>query len=275
MGDEVPPAPPKPVTVGQSSFNIVPGGIVATRLSGGTPPYSFKSRGDTNVAVPSIAFDSLKIRAVALGSSTIIVRDAGSPELTVTVTVTITELAVGQSTFNLTVGDSALTSISGGTPPYSIVSNSNPTKTDATIVASTLKIRALSVGNAVVVIGDNHSPQRRDTVNISISPVVVSFSAQVQPIFTANCANGVCHPGSGSPFPLGAGASYDNLVGVDATTGPCRPIRRVQAGNADASALIKRLEGTCGAQMPLGVPPLSSSQIQVIRDWIEQGAARN
>jgi hypothetical protein len=114
----------------------------------------------------------------------------------------------------------------------------------------------------------------RDTITVTVSPPV-SYSAQVQPIFTNNCVNAGCHPGGGAPFPLVPSQSYSLLVGVDATTGPCRPIKRVLAGNPDASALVKRLEGTCGDLMPFGGNPLPAGNIQLIRDWISQGARNN
>jgi hypothetical protein len=49
----------------------------------------------------------------------------------------------------------------------------------------------------------------------------------------------------------------------------------VVSGNADGSILIGRLEGTITPQMPFGEQPLSPSQIQTIRDWIDQGAQDN
>ena len=113
-----------------------------------------------------------------------------------------------------------------------------------------------------------------DTVNVSVSSQPVLFLTQVQPIFTTNCVNAGCHPGGGAPFSLQANA-YSNLVNITATNGPCAGDKRVLPSNADASALIKRLDGNCGLQMPLGLAPLPSAQRQLIRDWINQGARNN
>jgi len=39
---------------------------------------------------------------------------------------------------------------------------------------------------------------------------------------------------------------------------------------------VKRLEGsTCGNRMPLGGSQLPAASIQLIRDWISQGALNN
>jgi hypothetical protein len=124
-------------------------------------------------------------------------------------------------------------------------------------------------------VGDNSSPRLSVTISITVT-APVSFANQVQAIFTPNCAISGCHVSGGSgPMSLVAGASYGNLVGVAATRGPCAGDIRVQPANAGASALIKRLDGICGSQMPLGGAPLSTGQIQLVRDWINQGARNN
>ena len=104
----------------------------------------------------------------------------------------------------------------------------------------------------------------------------VSFSTQIQPIFTASCTNRGCHPGNAAPFSLLGAVSYNNLVNVTATV-PCPGISipRVKPFSPDSSALVRRLAGTCGLQMPLGFSPLSASDQTLIRNWITQGALNN
>ena len=267
------------LAVGQNVFNLLVGDSASTTISGGTEPYSFVSKGDTAKVVPLISGTSLKVRAVASGSSTIVLEDHSSPALSVTVTVNVTvpPLVVGQTTFNFLVGDSAFTTISGGTPPYSFDSKGDTTKAEPSILGALLKVRALSSGTSTVVLGDNGSPRLSKAITVNVT-TLISFSGQVQPIFTASCVNAGCHPGNGAPFPLASTVSYNNLVGVTATNGigTCAGDKRVQPSNADASVLIKRITGTCGlSQMPLGLTPLSAAQIQLIRDWINQGASNN
>ena len=231
MGNDVPLPPPPPLIVADSSFNLVPGETNTTTVSGGTHPYSIVQNSDSVIVRATIVETILTIQALTTGNVVIVVGDNGSPQLTDTVRVRVTEFAVGQTSFDLIVGDSASTTISGGTPSYSVVSNSDPAKARATIAGATLTISALSAGSVVIVVGDSHSPQRTDTVHVTISPVppvLVSFSAQVQPIFIANCVNAGCHPGNGSPFSLQTGVSYGNLVEVNAITGPCAGDKRVK-----------------------------------------------
>jgi len=103
-----------------------------------------------------------------------------------------------------------------------------------------------------------------------------SFSADIQPIFTANCALAGCHDASASQqLNLSAGNAYVNLVNVDAGEVPAR--KRVLPGNSAASYLVIKIEGnqTVGGRMPLGRSPLSAVQIQNIKNWIDRGARNN
>ena len=274
MGSNVPSPGPGPLVAGQSSLSIASGDSAVTTISGGTPPYAVVSQGDTSVVVASIAGGSLRLRARSVGASTIVIGDNSNPSLSATLTVTVTELILGRTTFNLTSGDSATTTISGGRLPYSVISNSDPSKSLVVIIGTSLEIHALAAGSSTIRVGDGSSPPFNAAIIVNVSGAV-SFSGQVQPIFTVSCVNAGCHPGGGAPFPLATGVSYANLVNRPATNGPCAGDLRVQPLNADASALIKRVEGTCGVQMPLGGSPLPSGQIQLIRNWINQGAKNN
>ena len=96
-------------------------------------------------------------------------------------------------------------------------------------------------------------------------PTVISYIDDIQPIFNANCSG--CHVG-GNQGGLSLD-SYSSLI-QGGNSGDV-----VVFGDPDGSRLIQRLEGTVTPQMPLGQTPLPSSQIQLIRDWIENGAEDN
>ena len=74
------------------------------------------------------------------------------------------------------------------------------------------------------------------------------------------------------------GSAYKNLVNVKSAESP---LMRVAPGTPDKSYIVNKLLGTqgqidgSGAQMPYGAPPLSQSQIDLIRQWITQGAPNN
>jgi hypothetical protein len=107
-----------------------------------------------------------------------------------------------------------------------------------------------------------------------------SFSADVQPIFTSQCATSTaCHVAGNviappvNPMDLGAGAAYAQIVGVVSSEGP--PAPRVAPGNPDGSYMIQKLTGVALPQMPLNLPPLPQDQIDTIRNWIAAGAPNN
>lgn len=105
----------------------------------------------------------------------------------------------------------------------------------------------------------------------------VSFSKQIQPIFTANCALSGCHAGANPQdgMSLETGKAYANIVNQP----------NIEYGNylivepyyADSSYLYFKITGNpiAGPRMPYGKSPLPDSLIQGIKDWINQGAKDN
>jgi hypothetical protein len=103
----------------------------------------------------------------------------------------------------------------------------------------------------------------------------------VQPILTANCAGngGGCHPNSGQ-LNLDAGSAYAALVNVNAPECGMNPGRKyVAPGQPSASYIMNKVLGTnlcSGVRMPASGPPyLSAAEIQIISDWICEGAPNN
>ncbi len=99
----------------------------------------------------------------------------------------------------------------------------------------------------------------------------MSYGNDILPIFNSNCTT-ICHLSPASP---GFGNldlnSYDTLMDQ---TGPNHaPV--IIPGDPDSSYLMKRIEDTIAPQMPLGLPELSSEQINQIRQWIQEGALDN
>lgn len=68
------------------------------------------------------------------------------------------------------------------------------------------------------------------------------------------------------------GQSASHLINVPSFYG--NGLVRVVPGNADASFLIQKLEGTqaFGERMPLNGPYFQQTTIDVVRQWIDQGA---
>lgn len=106
-------------------------------------------------------------------------------------------------------------------------------------------------------------------------PALTAVFSDIQDnVFTPNCATAGCHAGASAPqgLQLDAQNSFALLVGVASSEVPT--VLRVAAGNPDNSYLIQKLEGTAaaGGQMPLGRAPLPQATIDVVRQWITDGA---
>ena len=133
-----------------------------------------------------------------------------------------------------------------------------------------------------VACGDSSSPTSSSNPMSSPPPTAnsptdnPSFASDIQPIFERNgCTNGACHGGAVSAgLDLRSGASYNNLVNVQATS---EPITRVIPGNADGSYLVIKLEGrqAVGSRMPLGGQALNTTDLTNIKNWINRGANNN
>lgn len=116
------------------------------------------------------------------------------------------------------------------------------------------------LGSVVGSISDDDSTMVADTV---------SFAEQVLPIFQANCSGGPCHiPGPEVTTGLSL-KDYTSVISGSNT----RLV--VIAGNAQDSELIKRLEGRSQPSMPYGRALLPDETVQLVRDWIDQGAMDN
>ena len=96
----------------------------------------------------------------------------------------------------------------------------------------------------------------------------VSFSKDIRPIF-ANPGIGClgCHGGTNNLF---VGTQPDLLRGGQHGAA-------IVPGNSAASILVQKISPNppFGARMPFGGTPLPDSTIQLIKDWIDQGALNN
>ncbi len=100
-----------------------------------------------------------------------------------------------------------------------------------------------------------------------------NFSEIQANVFTPDCATSGCHAGGNAAAGLNLeeANSYAMLVGIQ--SGQDAGLQRVEPGDPDNSYLVQKLEGTAsgGQQMPPGAP-LPQAEIDVIRQWISDGA---
>lgn len=94
--------------------------------------------------------------------------------------------------------------------------------------------------------------------------------ANVQEIFNSSCSGSGCHVGERM-----SGVRLDSYENIINSEGDQYNERVVQPNNADESPLIDKISPGApqfGVRMPQGGPYLSDEEINLIRNWINNGA---
>ena len=107
----------------------------------------------------------------------------------------------------------------------------------------------------------------------SNGPLTADLQSIQDNVFTPICTR--CHIGASAPegLRLDVADSYNLLVGVQSAEVPS--LLRVMPGDPDESYIVLKLQGSAGivgGRMPLGGPYLPQPTIDVIRQWITNGA---
>ncbi|MBF0109756.1 MAG: hypothetical protein HQL76_11320 [Magnetococcales bacterium] len=113
----------------------------------------------------------------------------------------------------------------------------------------------ISLGHSVAVNAENRG--------------MISYNEDVRPIFQIRCLE--CHSGNGSGV-VGSGLNmetYENLM-RGTRYGPI-----IIPGNAMVSNLNVLVEGRAGIRMPHNRKRLTTCEIDILRDWVNQGARNN
>jgi hypothetical protein len=123
-----------------------------------------------------------------------------------------------------------------------------------------------------VTVTDGESPAETRTLTV---PVGVPGYADVQAVWNdARCAD--CHSGARRSLDLRPNTSYASLTTYAPTNPACNTFKTVEPNNPDASALVKKLEGTCGTRMPQDNQDYFVTQnpnyLVRVRSWIQAGA---
>lgn len=175
------------VTVGSSTalFTTAPDsltigvGSVAARtfsIGGGAAPYSIENSAINVATVTRVGSDKFTVTGIAIGDSSIKIRDAAGAVLTVAVTVGAPVLRVSLSTLTTFPGLKAFAKISGGQPPY-IVAGNIPAAISATIVGDVLEITGnLAATDLDVVVADATGQTVKVTVTVEIGQATFGFS---------------------------------------------------------------------------------------------------
>ena len=137
------------------------------------------------------------------------------------------------------------------------------------VAAVALVVSACGAGN-----GEGLDANGNPLASGGAAPLQPTFASIQDHVFTPICAVPGCHGGASAQFGLrlDPGFSYGNLVSVASPRDA--NLVRVIPGDPDHSFIIQKLEGTqtLGDRMPDFGPYLPQSTIDVIRQWILDGA---
>jgi len=99
------------------------------------------------------------------------------------------------------------------------------------------------------------------------------YANNIEPIFNGSCGGTGCHiPGPTS------GVSLNNYTAVLNSTGVQYGAKIINPGDAANSPIIDKISSNnpaFGVRMPKGGNPLSHSQIDTLKAWINRGAKEN
>lgn len=146
----------------------------------------------------------------------------------------------------------------------------------ATWDSTTVANGQVTIGAEAIDTSGNATQAATINVMVTNAPAAATLTELQASIFGPVCA--VCHTGGGGALPASmnlssAAASYAALVNVSSVQQPA--VLRVDPGDAAASYLVRKLEGTAGisgGRMPLGGPYLSDADVARVRSWINAGA---
>jgi len=115
---------------------------------------------------------------------------------------------------------------------------------------------------------------------VSAPPQDVKYATQIQQaIFNGTCTGVACHDATQSAegLNLTATASYAELVNKPSSQ--CAAYKLVEPGAPERSYLVMKLQGSgpcfIGTRMPKASAALTTAQLQLVRDWIVNGAPNN
>ncbi len=94
-------------------------------------------------------------------------------------------------------------------------------------------------------------------------------------ILTPSCATNGCHAGNTAPHGLDLSSSQALANLIDVASVEIPGFDRVSPGNAIDSYLFMKVTGDArieGDRMPAFAPQLGADKLQLLQDWIEQGA---
>ena len=175
------------------------------------------------------------------------------------------------------------TVVATDTPELQPTATATDTSLPATPTATETGTPPTATATAAGSVSSTATPTPTPTESAVPTPTATTALSAFQEIqttiFNPTCTGAFCHDvqGMSGGLVLVEGQSYDHLVGVPPQNEAALAagLLRVDPGNPDNSFLLVKLMNPSllmGSRMPLGKPPLSAEQLELIRGWIADGA---
>ena len=144
-------------------------------IGGGGAPYTVEG-GDSNVALVQMLGDTQwRVTGVAIGSTTIKIRDAAGEEISIALEVGSPELRMTPDKLTMPVGLEAVAKISGGQPPYR-VAGGIPAAITVTVVGDELRIKGNLASKLDVTVADSAGKTVKIEVEINTATTSIRLS---------------------------------------------------------------------------------------------------
>jgi len=121
------------------------------------------------------------------------------------------------------------------------------------------------------------TPDETNMNNMTNPGTPVSFNNDIIPIFQINCQG--CHdPGGSSGIVMNLTNNPDPAFWINQPSVQVSAFTLIVPGDATLSLIYLKVSSNTppvGTRMPLAAPPMSDTEIQLLRDWIDQGALNN
>ena len=138
-----------------------------------------------------------------------------------------------------------------------------------------LKFIALAIFSIGLTFCSDSIVESTPSIDEKVEPIIefATFTSIQEEILNKSCAFSGCHV-SGSVNPNLSGNSYVNIVSKKSSTG----MDYIKPNDPNNSYLLQKIIGSSGingSRMPRNSSPLSQEKINVITEWINDGAKNN
>ena len=193
-------------TTAPSSITLAPGVSSSYQVGGGKAPYTAVSN-NTAVVNAVSSGNIVTLSAVSSGTATINLLDNSGATLTLTITVSSSSLSTtAGSAVTIANGSSGTYQITGGSAPYSVVSD-NEGAARAVVSGSSVIITSAAVGSATITVRDAAGASTAITATIGVGSGAAPLFVTANPTVTLAISEVAKYSVGGGIAPYSASSS--------------------------------------------------------------------